>query len=86
MPNNYNNFLGSNIKYSFDFVNKENNWLLDISPMSGVLSNTEVQEIKFSLTCKTTINKSIVIPLQLEGILYIILYNFLFFYFIIIIY
>jgi len=57
---------GSNIKYSFDFVNKENNWLLDISPMSGVLSNTEVQEIKFSLTCKTTINKSIVIPLQLE--------------------
>ncbi|ORX84254.1 hypothetical protein BCR32DRAFT_291481 [Anaeromyces robustus] len=62
---------GSNIKYSFEYTNKNKNYYLKISPDSGQLTSGS-QNLTFSLTCKTTMNQSIVIPLLIDEIYYFI--------------
>ncbi|ORX34616.1 hypothetical protein BCR36DRAFT_375895 [Piromyces finnis] len=57
---------GFHAKYLFYYENKDSNFTLKISPMSGLLTKTETQNISFSLTCKTTMNKKIIIPLRIE--------------------
>jgi len=59
-------FKGQNLSYSIDYINKDQNYILNISPTSGNLPNSGTQEITFSLICKTTINKSIVVPLLID--------------------
>jgi len=45
---------------------------LNISSNSGILPNLVPQKIIFTLNCKATINRSIVIPLLIDGKIIII--------------
>ncbi|ORY73759.1 hypothetical protein LY90DRAFT_666514 [Neocallimastix californiae] len=64
---------GQNIKYSFEYINKDQMLDLNISSNSGILPNLVPQKIIFTLNCKATINRSIVIPLLIDDIYHFII-------------